>query len=82
MAALRVGCWPQLADIGPQDPAQRTAFLGTLLLESPVMRLAVAIETGQVEHDWQHAAAILLQEAKEIARANTDTTDPFSNLPS
>ena len=82
MAALRVGCWPQLVDIGPQDPAQRAAYLGTLLLTDPWMQLAVAIETGQAEHDWRHAAAILLHEAKGIQRANTDTTDPFSNLPS
>lgn len=81
MAALRVGCWPQLADLGPQDPAQRTAFLGTLLLESPVMRIAVAIETGTPDHDWTHAAEILLREAEDITRAQ-QIEDPFHGLPS
>ena len=83
MAALRVGNWPELVNLGPTNPADRTAFLGTLLLgESPLMRIAVAIETGTTEHDWHEAATILLEEAQAIARANAIDDDPFAGLPS
>ena len=81
MAALRVGNWPELVNLGPTNPADRAAFLGTLLLdESPLMRIAVAIETGTTEHDWYEAATILLEEAQAIARATvTDELIPGSD---
>lgn len=80
MAALRIGAEPTLAPLGPQDPAQRAAFLGTLLLESVTMRIAVAVDTGTIDHDWREAATILLQEAEDIARAQ-QIDDPFAGLP-
>jgi hypothetical protein len=82
MAALRVGNWPEVGQLGPTDPAERAAFLGGLLLRSADMRIAVCLEARSYDHDWHEAATILLEEAKAITRANAIDDDPFAGLPS